>query len=74
MWSPASPAKLADGKAYITSMAKDLSFMEWKIFDCKGAKNTKLEGKNCLRNYTADINPQLSQSPRFLKAVVDRTN
>lgn len=31
--SPAS--KLTDGRERTTSMAQYLSFMEWKIFDCK---------------------------------------
>lgn len=59
------PSWADDGKVCITSVAKDVSFVEWGIFDCKGAKSTKLEGKICLQNYAADINPQLPQSPSF---------
>lgn len=44
--SPAS--KLADDRECTVSMARYLSFMEWKIFDCKQAKNMKTKRKNPL--------------------------
>lgn len=39
--SPAS--KLTDGRECTISKAKYLSFMEWKIFDCKWATNMKIK-------------------------------
>lgn len=76
--SPAS--KLTDGRECTISKAKYLSFMEWKIFDCKWVTNMKIKRgkkktkKPCLGNYTADVKSHLHESSSSFKAVVDRAN